>query len=202
MLRVKNYKRMLAYSSVENMGIMILAVGLGPVGLFAAMLQALAHSLSKTSLFLTSGNILHEYGTKKIESVTGLLKRDSVTGWIWIASFLSIVGIPPFPIFISKFFIIRAFWFDGQGWLAALFFLFIIVVTFGMGSAVFKMVFGESSLESADASKPGLSAYIPQIALLVMLLIIGINMPQQLHDMLEKAALFLSAGSGGGVLGR
>lgn len=192
MLRVKNYKRMLAYSSVENMGIMFIGVGLGQPGLFAAMLQTFAHSLSKTSLFLTSGNILHDYGTKKIEDVRGLLKRDPVTGWLWIASFLSIIGIPPFPIFISKFFIIKAFWLNGESWLAVLFFLFIVIVTFGMGNAVFRMVFGDSQTDADGSVRPAMSAYLPQIALLAVLVIVGLNMPQQMHDMLNKAAAFLS----------
>ncbi len=193
MLRVKNYKRMLAYSSVENMGIMFIGVGLGQPGLFAAMLQTLAHSFSKTSLFLTSGNILHSYGTKKIEDVQGLLKRDPVTGWIWMASFLAIIGIPPFPIFISKFFIIRAFWVNGQGWLAVLFFLFIVVVTFGMGKAVFRMAFGDSGIEGAGSVRPASSAYLPQIVLLAALVIVGINMPNLVNEMLSKAAAFVSS---------
>ncbi len=194
MLRVKNYKRMLAYSSVENMGIMFIGVGLGQPGLFAAMLQTLAHSFSKTSLFLTSGNIFQRYGTKKIEDVRGLLKRDPVTGWIWIVSFLSIIGIPPFPIFISKFFIIRAFWVNGQGWLALLFFLFMVVVTFGMGNAVFRMTFGDSDTESTGSVKLALSAYLPQIVLLAALVIAGINMPNFMNEMLSKAAAFISRG--------
>ncbi len=196
MLRVKNYKRMLAYSSVENMGIMFIGIGLGQPGLFAAMLQTLAHSLSKTSLFLTSGNILHDYGTKKIDEVRGLLKEDPVTGWIWIASFLSIVGIPPFPIFFSKFFIIRAFWLDGESWLAIVFFLFIVIVTFGMGSAVFKMAFGESGGDSVKSARPSVYAYTPQIALLIILVIVGLNMPQQVHELLDRAAAFLSNNPG------
>lgn len=192
MLRVKNYKRMLAYSSVENMGIMFIGVGLGQPGLFAAMLQTFAHSLSKTSLFLTSGNILHDYGTKRIVDVRAVLTRDPVTGWIWILSFLSIVGIPPFPIFISKFFIIRAFWLNGESWLAVLFLLFIVIVTFGMGNAVFKMAFGDGETNVRAPARLAMSAYLPQIALLAVLIIVGINMPHQIHEMLNKAAAFLS----------
>lgn len=197
MLRVKNYKRMLAYSSVENMGIMFIGVGLGQPGLFAAMLQTIAHSFSKTSLFLTSGNILRDYGTKKIEEVSGLLKRDPVTGWIWVVSFLSIIGIPPFPIFISKFFIIRAFWINGEAWLALLFFLFVVIVTFGMGNAVFRMVFGNYQTDATGSIRPALSAYLPQIVLLAALVIVGISMPNLLNEMLNKAAGFISGGPAG-----
>ncbi len=195
MIRVKNYKRMLAYSSIENMGIIFIGVGLGKLGVFAAMLHTFAHSLSKMALFLTSGNILYHYESKKIEDVRGLLKRDPVTGWIWIVSALSIIGIPPFPIFISKFFIVKAFWLTGQSWLAVLFFLFLIIVTFGMSRAVFNMAFGESQLEGKWKPKPNVSAYAPQIVLLIVLLMIGTSMPSQLFDLINKAAGFFSAGS-------
>lgn len=191
MLRIRNYKRMLAYSSVENMGIMFIGVGLGQPGLFAAMLHALSHSLSKTSLFLTSGNVLHDYKSKKVEDVRGLLRRDPVTGWLWVLSTLSIIGIPPFPIFISKFFIIKAFWLNGEGWLAAPFFLFIIIVSFGMGGAVFNMAFGESKTNEPDREKTSWQAYAPQVILLVILLIVGINMPHQALDLINKASGFL-----------
>lgn len=190
MLRIKNYKRMLAYSSVENMGIMFIGVGLGQPGLFAAMLHTFAHSLSKTSLFLTSGNILHDYKSKRVDDVRGLLKRDPATGWLWIVSVLSIIGIPPFPIFISKFFIIKAFWLNGESWLAVLFFLFIVIVTFGMGSTVFNMAFGDDPSDGTGKIRSALSAYAPQIVLLVILLIVGINMPHQAFDLMNKAAGF------------
>ena len=199
MLRIRNYKRMLAYSSVENMGIMFIGVGLGGPGLFAAMLQTFAHSLSKTSLFLTSGNIHYHYESKRIEDVHGLLKRDPVTGWLWIASLLSIIGIPPFPIFISKFFIVRAFWLNGQSWLAVLFFLFLVIVTFGMGNAVFRMAFGDGNPDEPVRTRPTVSAYAPQIALLIILLIVGINMPHQLNDLMNKAAGFFAANSSAAV---
>ncbi|HQT92685.1 MAG TPA: proton-conducting transporter membrane subunit, partial [Candidatus Kryptobacter bacterium] len=133
--------------------------------------------------------------SKKIEDVHGLLKRDSVTGWLWIASLLSIIGIPPFPIFISKFFIVRAFWLNGQSWLAVLFFLFLVIVTFGMGNAVFRMAFGDGNPDEPVRTRPTFSAYAPQIALLIILLIVGINMPHQLNDLMNKAAGFFSANS-------
>jgi hydrogenase-4 component F len=200
MLRVKNYKRMLAYSSIENMGIMFIGIGLGKFGLFAAMLHTFAHSLSKTSLFLTSGNILSRYKSKRIDDVRGLLKSDPVTGWIWIVSALSIIGIPPFPIFISKFLVVKAFWLNGYGWLAILFFLFLIIVTFGMGKAVFDMAFGDSVLKQKKENRLALSAYLPQIVFLIVLLVVGINMPHQVLDMINRAADFFTSGLPANVL--
>jgi hydrogenase-4 component F len=191
MMRIKNYKRMLAYSSIENMGILFIGISLGTPGMYAAMLHTLAHSLSKTSLFLTSGNILYLFKSKKIEDAKGILKIDSTTGWLWIVSMLSIIGMPPFPIFISKFFIIKALWLNGMNWLAVLFFIFLIIVTYGMSSTVFNMAYGESKTGEIKKQNLGFSAYAPQLILLIILFIIGISLPGQLFDLLNNAAAFL-----------
>lgn len=191
MLRLKNYKRMLAYSSIENMGILFIGITLGPLGVFAAMLHAFAHSLSKTSLFLTSGNILYLFRSKKIEDVKGILNSDPKTGWLWIISMLTIIGIPPSPIFISKFYIIRAFYTNGMSWAAVLFLLFVVIVAYGIGSTVFQMVFGVSSSSDAGRARLPFTAYIPQILLLIILLTIGFSIPQQVLELLNNSAGFL-----------
>jgi hydrogenase-4 component F len=190
MLRLKNYKRMLAYSSIENMGVLFIGIALGRYGIFAALLHMLAHSLSKASLFLTSGNILYLYKTKKIDEVYGLLKTDPRTGWLWIVSMLAIVGFPPFPVFISKFLIIKAFWLNGMSWLAIPFFLFVVVVLYGMGSTVFKMAFGDSQPMTVIQKKLPVSAFVPQLVLLIILCLIALHMPRQVFDVLQGAANF------------
>ena len=191
MLQLKNYKRMLAYSSIENMGILFIGIALGKPGIFAAMILLIAHSFSKTSLFLTSGNILHLFKTKKIESVRGLLKKDSLTGWIWIISLLSISGLPPFPAFIAKFLIIKAFFSAGLGWLSVPFFILLAVIIYGMSSAVFKMSFGDSEIEVTATRRLKYSAYAGQIIMLLLLAAIGTNIPETVLNLLKNAAGFL-----------
>ncbi len=191
MLRLKNYKRMLAYSSIENMGILFIGITLGPAGIFAAMLHTLSHSLAKTSLFLTSGNILHIFKSKKISDVRGIIKKDSLTGWFWIISMFLIIGIPPSPIFLSKFLIIKAFWLNGIGWFAVLFFLFIIIVSYGMFSSVFSMSFGEDEVKNINNKKLSWFAYIPQLALIIILTILGLGIPSQVQELLNSASGFL-----------
>jgi hydrogenase-4 component F len=104
----QDYKRMLAYSSVEHMGILALGVGIGGVGDWGALLHAVNHSLAKAALFLLAGNILAAYGTKKRADVTGLLHRVPVTGVLWIAGIFAIVGSPPFGVFTSELTVLRA----------------------------------------------------------------------------------------------
>ena len=191
MLQIKNYKRMLAYSSIENMGILFIGIALGKPGIFAAMILLVAHSFSKTSLFLTSGNILHLFKSKKINNVQGLLKKDSFTGWIWLISLLSISGLPPFPTFIAKFLIVKAFFAAGLAWLAVPFFFLLAVIVYGMGSAFFKMSFGEIEIEDRNKLRLNYSAYAGQIILLFLLLIIGTNIPYAVLNLLKNAAGFL-----------
>ncbi len=186
-----NYKRMLAYSSIENMGILFIGIAMGKTGIFAAMLHSVAHSLSKSSLFLTSGNILYLYGSKKIADVRGLLQREPLTGWIWILSLFAIAGLPPFPAFLSKFMLITAFFEAGQGWLAAPFFIFIAVIIYGMGGAVFRMSFGDLQPEMNLSAKLNLNAYLPQLIFLLLLAAIGVYIPDQVMIFIRQAAEFL-----------
>ncbi|MFZ5515469.1 MAG: proton-conducting transporter membrane subunit [Candidatus Zhuqueibacterota bacterium] len=190
MLGIKNYKRMLAYSSIENMGILFIGLSMGRTGIFAAMLHTAAHSFSKSALFLTSGNILSLYGSKMIKDIRGILNREPLTGWLWLLSILAIAGVPPFPIFLSKFLIITAFFENGQGWLAIPFFLLIIFVIFGMLRVVFQMCFNEADSIQAT-SRLSVFAYLAQLALLFMLLGIGVNIPEKVLDLLHQAAQFL-----------
>lgn len=189
LLQTANYKRMLAYSSIENMGLLFLGTALGPAGLYAALLHSAAHSLSKASLFLTSGNILSLYASKRIEDVRGLLRREPRTGWLWIVSFLAVAGFPPFPTFLSKFLLIRAFFEAGLGWMAAPLLLLVAVIVFGMGGAVFRMSFGDPPGQAPDG-RPGAFALAPQILLLALLLSIGLSIPPVVQFLLQAAAGF------------
>jgi len=191
MLRLVNYKRMLAYSSIENMGIILLGIGAGGGGIFAALLHSAAHSLSKASLFLTSGNILHLHHSKEIKDVRGLLKTDPRTGWVWLISVLAISGFPPFPAFMSKFLLIKAFFEAGlSGYVVPLFLLLVIILA-GMGGAAFDMAFGQPPVPSGPPVKQAALRYLPQAALLLVLLLVGVHLPAKVLDLLQQAALFL-----------
>jgi hydrogenase-4 component F len=188
MLKIRNYKRMLAYSSIENMGILSLGIACGKMGLYAALLHIAAHSLSKGTLFLTSGNILHLYGSKQIADVQGLVAKDPRTGWLWLLSLLAISGLPPFPAFLSKFLLIKAFFAVGMGWLAAPFLLLVIIILFGMGGGFFNMAFGALPVDSPASVRLSFIAYGPQVLLLLALLAVGISIPAPVQAVLQGAA--------------
>ncbi len=187
---VKNYKRMLAYSSIENMGIIAIGVGVGGAGLFAALLHLIAHSLTKASFFLTAGNVLHLYRTREIDEVRGLLKNDRGTGWLWIFSFIAIIGLPPFPMFLSEFLIAKAMFQNGQAALAVLFFLLLTIIMAGMARNVLRMSFGDAPLHR-DAYSYGAVSYIPQMAFMAMLLAIGVSIPGFIQRLIETATAYL-----------
>ncbi|MEI8234734.1 MAG: proton-conducting transporter membrane subunit [Verrucomicrobiota bacterium] len=140
MWRSRNYKRLLAYSSVEHLGITALGVGIGGVALLGAFLHLLFNSLGKVSLFFMAGNIHCAYGTRKIEPITGLTRRLPWSGFVWALAFFYIVGTPPFGIFFSELFVLKGM-IHGAHWLPlALFLALLMVIFIGMSRAVLRML--------------------------------------------------------------
>ena len=185
---INNYKRMLAYSSVENMGILVIGTAIGGVAMYAAILHMIGHSLIKASFFLTSGNILEIYKTKKIKSVTGILKTDKKTGWLWVASFLGIVAFPPSVLFISEFLMIKEMITKGHYILCGLFVILLTIVLYGLAKAVIKMSFGQANLEKnydENVKNVSFGMYLPQIVLLSMAFILGVYVPKFLDLMIN-----------------
>ncbi|HOD13198.1 MAG TPA: proton-conducting transporter membrane subunit [Spirochaetota bacterium] len=189
-ISIKNYKRMLAYSSIENMGIIAICLGVGGAGLFAAMLHLAAHSLTKAAFFLTSGNILHRFKSKHINSVRGLLKTDPLTGWLWMLCFAGIVGIPPFPIFLSEFLVAKTMIDIGMIAQLVLFLLLLTINMAGIGKAVLRMSFGEGDTNMAS-HRTGILSYLPQMAFIALLLAMGVTLPPFVQTLFQKAAALL-----------
>lgn len=183
---INNYKRMLAYSSIENMGILIIGAALGGIAAVAAMIHLVGHSLIKAAFFLTSGNVLELYGTKKIKSVTGLLKTDRKTGWLWIASFLGIAAFPPSVLFISEFMTVKELLAQNKIVLCVLFVLLLTIILFGLAKSVIGMTFSAVSTEKdLPTKKLSWTMYAPQFVLLTMAFVLGICMPQYVLEVVQ-----------------
>ncbi len=186
-----NYKRMLAYSSIENMGILAITAALGGVAYYAMVLHLIGHSLIKASYFLTSGNILELFETKKIKSINALSSLDNKTAWLWIASFLGICAFPPSVIFISEFLAVKTLIIQKHYILCALFLFLLTVILFAMAKVVIKMVFGERNAQKhtqiqENISKIYPSMYIPQTILLVIAFTLGIYIPKYLDFIIRN----------------
>ena len=191
---INNYKRMLAYSSVENMGILIIGVALGGSAAFAATLHLIAHSLIKASLFLTSGNILSIYSTKKIKSVTGLLKVEPITAWLWVLSFIGIVAFPPSLLFVSEFMIVKVMLEAKHYILCAVFLLLLTIILYGLGKSVIGMVFSQINSTKFDeqkdlAKKINWTMYFPQIVLLLIAFALGLYIPTGFLNIINNTML-------------
>ena len=190
---INNYKRMLAYSSIENMGILIIGLALGGFAAAASIIHMIGHSLFKASFFLTSGNILHLYSTKKIKSTTGLIQADKKTGWLWIWSLIGIAAFPPSVLFISEFYMVRTMFSQHKYVLCIVFLLLLTIILYGLAKAVIKMSFSslpsEKEINVKEAAKTlNWTMYVPQIVMLLVAFIMGIYMPEYLVNLIDATA--------------
>jgi len=170
-IRQSDYKRLLAYSSVEHMGLIALLYGLGVGGGSIALLHLFAHSLTKMLLFLVAGNILLAYGTRRVKLVHGMFSRLPRNAVLWLAGMLLICGTPPSPFFVTEFLLVKA----AGIWLGGVIMILLIAVFCGMSAAFLKMTMGEdiavAGRRPADVAAEKL-AWLPA-ALLVLVLAFG-----------------------------
>lgn len=187
-------KRMLAYSSVEHMGILALGVGIGGLATFGAMLHLVNNSLTKGALFLSVGNIQRAYASKHLSEVRGALSRVPLSAGIFIAGFLAITGSPPFGPFISEFTILRGIFGEGHPWLGGVFLLLLAIVFIGMGGTVLMATQGEVPADTPPSEhRDSVMLAGPPLILLALVLVLGLYLPEPLRVGLEQAAALLEA---------
>jgi len=189
-----DYKRMLAYSSVEHVGILALGLGLGGAAVFGALLHAVNHSLTKAMLFLVAGGILAAYRTKNCSGVKGLARAMPVTGALWMAGFLSITGTPPFGVFVSKFMILREAFLGGHAWVGVAALAILALIFVGFTLVVLRMTQGEAPEGGRDTFREAAWAVVPPAALAAGVLALGLWIPSWLERVLAQAAQTLGGG--------
>lgn len=187
----RDYKRMLAYSSIEHMGILSLGVGLGGGAVYGALLNAVSHSLTKAGLFFISGLILAAYKTRNIAEVKGLARRAPAAGVLWLAGFFLITGTPPSGIFMGKFMILKAAVSGGNYAAAAAYLFFLAVVFAGLGRIFLDMTLGEAPvLKSSEMPfQTSRQLLIPAACFFVCVMALGLYMPAWLNDIITGAAI-------------
>lgn len=190
----KDYKRMLAYSSIEHMGILAVGTGLGAGAVFGSMLHAVNHSLTKAALFLISGNILAAYQSKQIEEIQGVARILPASGALWFCGFLAITGTPPFGLFVSEFTILKGALDAGRHGTAVVYVALLAVVFLGMAGPFIRMVFGAprpSLTETRGATampREALNSVLTAVFFAVIVLGLGLYLPPALRRVLEDAA--------------
>jgi hydrogenase-4 component F len=189
MARQRDFKRMLAYSSVEHMGILVLGVGIGGAAVFGALLHLVNNGLTKGVMFLAAGNIHRAYASKVTDDVRGALRRIPISGALFLAGFFAVTGSPPFGPFLSEFTILRAAMMSGRFVVAGLFLLMLIVIFMGMGSTVLAVVQGEPPERVATSRFNDTALTVaPAIACLGLVLMLGLFIPAPLDALLREAA--------------
>ncbi|MFZ0301176.1 MAG: hydrogenase 4 subunit F [Terracidiphilus sp.] len=182
--RQRDIKRLFGYSSIEHMGIITFAFGLGgPIANFAALLHMTVHSLTKSSIFFTAGHASQTAGTQQMDGIRGLVGISPTIGWGLMLGSLAILGMPPFGVFASEFLILTTAMRE-HPW-ATPFLLIALGVAFaGIFMKVQPMVFGES-----DAPKlPHSPALVPVFVHLAMVLVLGLYIPPALAEWYRAAA--------------
>ena len=188
-----DYKRLLAYSSIEHVGIMSIAAGSSVYNSYPLVIHAFNHSLTKGLLFLAAGNILSFYKTKNVKEVGGVLGNIPLTGVMWTGGFLAICGFPPSGIFISEFSIIKGL-INGGGWITlSLLLVSLSVIFIGMARAVTDMSFGTPASKSAEPFKGRFYSSFPLVFLFVIIVVSGFWIPAPVGS-LFKAAAFVIGG--------
>jgi hydrogenase-4 component F len=188
-----DYKRMLAYSSVEHMGILALGVGLGGTAIFGSMLHAVNHSLTKACLFFVAGNVLAVYKTKSVNDVRGMMSIIPASAILWIAGILSITGFPPFGTFLSEFTILKASIEQGHILIAIVYLLLLGAIFIGISAAAFKMAQGKPGENPSTRRHERLLCTVPPAILAAMVLALGLYVPQVLSNVLHDIARILGA---------
>ncbi len=187
----RDFKRLLAYSSVEHMGILAFGAGLGGAGLWAALFHAVNHTFAKGCLFLTAGNIMFRYHAKSTLTVSGVRRGMPINGALWLAGFLAICGLPPFGIFLSEFAIIIASFQSGRSWEGALFLLFLAIVFIGMLSVVLGMLRGEAPPLAEGEKAESVRMALPPLIALSLVLVLGLGIPEFLSTALSEATVII-----------
>jgi hydrogenase-4 component F len=192
----RDYKRLLAYSSVEHMGILAVGVGLGGAAAFGAMLHAVNHSLAKAGLFLLSGNVLRRYGTTAAAGVRDALRRLPVSGPLLFTLLLAVAGMPPFGPFMSELTVFLGAEAGHPWWVGVLFAALIVVAALALAAVVLPMLQGGEAGDAPPARAPErLLSVVPPAVLAALVLLLGVYLPRGLAGLLGRVALLIGGGS-------
>jgi hydrogenase-4 component F len=191
-LRQRNYKRLLAYSSIEHMGIVSLGVGIGgPIAAYGAFFHVIVHAAGKTLAFFGAGELLSRYETREVDGVRGVIKLAPFAGAMMLLGALAITGVPPFGIFRSELLIVTGGFSHSSFALAGLLIVFANVAFVGLYQTFHSMVL--SSGEPGDEERDRVTRRVQplmataMLASLTVVLVLGLWIPGPLNQLLHSA---------------
>jgi len=185
--RQRDIKRLFGYSSIEHMGIITFAFGMGgPVANFAALLHMTVHSLTKSAIFFTVGHAAQKAGTQVMDEIRGLIVISPTIGWGLMIGTLAILGMPPFGVFSSEFLVLTTAMRE-HAWATPILLLALGIAFAAIFSRVQSMVFGETQLKRLPHSP----ALVPVFAHLLLVLMLGLYIPPALAEWYRLAAALI-----------
>jgi hydrogenase-4 component F len=191
----KNYRRLLAYSTVDHAGIMAVALGLGStLGAFGLMLHMVFHSIAKPLVFLCAGNVYQHFGTDLFARIKGgVLRAMPITGVVFLMALLAIVGMPPFGLFQSEFLIVRAAFDGGHVLSGVLFVLFGVGLFTGVILHFSGLILGPQGEAEIAGRRPWRNGSL--VVLGAVLVVVGFWLPAPLFALIRAAARVVSGQS-------
>jgi len=193
MIGQSDLKRMLAYSSVEHMGLLVLGLGLGGVGRYGTVLHLVNNALIKGLMFLAVGNVVLVTGSSHAGAARGILRRAPITGILLLLGLFAVTGSPPFGLFLSEFTILNAAIGQGHPWVAAAMLALLALIFVGMAAVVLEMIYDPPLTEAPPVRESVLLVAGP-IVLLALVLLLGVYIPPALQRVLTEAAWGLGGG--------
>jgi hydrogenase-4 component F len=193
-VRQNGIKRLMAYSSVEHMGVVAIGFGVGgPLGVAGALYHMLNHSLNKSLMFFGAGNVMRSYGSKEIGKIRGVWTRFPVSGALWLAGAVGITGAPPFALFLSELVILRAGFERGYAWAVYATAALLIVIFIGFLNHFRSMYFEADGSSGAAPLSISRWCIAPMWLALAPLVVFGLWWPDTLWQHFMAAARALGA---------
>jgi len=188
MIKVKNIKRMMAYSSIEHMGLVMLGLAAGGVGYYAAILHIILHAFVKSSLFFQFTQLYRVFKNKSIYQVGNYFKYNTAGAMVLLLGFISGTAMPPSGLFVSEFLIFRALFEVNQVWVLIFVLLLLTMIIWAFGKNILKILF-VPAVGFDDSNVPVISPWesLSQFALLALAVYLGLNPPAPFVELINEA---------------
>ncbi|HEX5171835.1 MAG TPA: proton-conducting transporter membrane subunit [Cyclobacteriaceae bacterium] len=187
-LRVKNVKRMLAYSGLEHMGLVMISLASGGLGYYAAVLHLILHSLAKPVLFFQVGQVYRIYKSKNIYDIGNYFAYNTSGAMVLLLAYFTITAMPPSGLFISEFLIFTSVFESGKFWLLAIILFLLTLIIWSQGKNFFKMIFIKTvGFKEENIEKIKVTESVSQFLLLAMVVYLGLNPPGEMVSLIHEA---------------
>jgi len=193
MLKVKNVKRMFAYSSVEHIGLIVLGLAAGGIGYYAAVLHLVLHSFAKSAMFFQVGQVYRIYKSKSLYDAGAYFSYNTPGALVLLSGFFIITAMPPSGMFVSEFLIFRSLFESNHLWLLIVILLLLTMIIWAFGKNIFKMLFIRPvGFDEATVEKIRPVESLSQYIFLALVVYLGLNPPAEFIQLIDAAIGHLS----------